>query len=195
MLHICFCIFPFAVFCAYNITIFAPSPIICQENHLPIRVLLEIISRGLLDPADRATREKKSNSLRAETWPYSSLYPLHPTAWHRALPLVDNQQVFIEQMTQCKAPSTKIFTRKVLKFFLLIWIKMSERWDNNRSKEKIKSKTSKLSSTGEFLNRVSMPWSHVFAAGGLSRTLYNFCFLSHIWMPVVYLCWLALLLL
>lgn len=108
---------------------------------------------------------KKPNSLRTETGSYSSLYPLSPGAWSRALRLVDNQQVLIEQMTQCGAPSTKTFTRNVLKLFLPISIKMLESWGEVGSKEKIKNKKkSELSLTGEFLNRESMPWRHVFAA-------------------------------
>lgn len=130
MLHICFCIFAFAVFFAYKITILTPNPIICQENHLPIRVLLEIILWSSLDPTDRASRGKKLNSLRAETRPYWLLYPLSPGVWSGALPLVECQQVFIEQMTQCEAPSTKTYTKKISKLLLLIWIKMSERYND-----------------------------------------------------------------
>ena len=173
-LHICFCLFAFAVFSAYNITILSLSPIICKENCLPIGVLWENITGNLLDPIGRAARLKERSP---PPWGqnlclFLTLYALSLGVWPRALHLVNSQQVLLSQWL-CEAPLTKTFTREVLKLFLLIWIKIPERWNEDRSKEKIKSKNSKLSSTGKFLKMKSMPLRPIFAARDLSGTLYN----------------------
>ena len=157
-LHICFCLFAFAVFSAYNITILSLSPIICKENCLPIGVLWENITGNLLDLIGRAARLKERSP---PPWGqnlclFLTLYALSLGAWPRALHLVNSQQVLLSQWL-CEAPLTKTFTREVLKLFLLIWIKIPQRWNEDRSKEKIKSKNSKLSSTGKFLKMKSMP--------------------------------------
>ena len=113
---------------AYNITILSLNPIICKENCLPIGVLWENITGKLLDPIGRAARLKER---RPPPWGqnlclYLTLYTLSLGAWPRALHLVNSQQVLLSKWL-CEVPLTKIFTRKVLKLFLLIWIKIPER--------------------------------------------------------------------